>query len=257
VDRVALEGFANAASAYERARPGWPSAAVRSAFEHWRLAPEGAAVVDLAAGTGRLTSVIVGLGAEVVAVEPVAEMRALIRDATAVDGVAERIPLPAASRDGVFVGEAFHWFDTPAALAEIARVLGPRGGLAIMWNTAEWTEAEQPWRTEVRGLLADSYYHPQGLPLTTQPSDPRRLTTWLRGPGWEAFEPMEERSFEHVQRMTSADYVALVASASFVGALSDDKRAEILRQVAVVLDRHGVDPSEQRWRCNVYLTRRR
>ena len=86
-------------------------------------------VLDLAAGTGKLTRLLVPTGAHVVAVEPVPAMRALLTDVDALDGTAEAIPLPDASVDAVTVGQAFHWFDPPTALAEIDRVLRPGGRL--------------------------------------------------------------------------------------------------------------------------------
>jgi SAM-dependent methyltransferase len=257
MDRVAADGFARNADAYERARPGWPEEAVRAAFAHWGLIPTDAEVLDLAAGTGRLTAVLRALGADVVAVEPVAEMRAFIREAPALEGTAERIPLPDASCDAVFVAEAFHWFDPPAALAEIARVLRPRGGLAIMWNTLLPSEGKQPWRTELRDLLAEVHYHPKGLPMPDASYDPRELIDWQRGGGWEHFEPLTHRSVEHARRVSRDQCVDRVASASFVGALPVERREELLARVGALLDRHGVNELEERWSCNAYLTRAR
>ncbi len=87
--------------------------------------------------------------------------------------------------------------------------------------------------------------------------DPREDAEWRTGPGWERFEPLEQRSFEHRQRLDAAGYVALVDSWSFVSALDDGPRVKLLDEVAAVLDRHGVGAVEQRWRCDLYLTRRR
>ena len=92
-------------------------------------------MVDLAAGSGKLTRPLAALGCEVIAIEPVAEMRAAIGPtARALDGTAEAMPLPDDSADVVTVGQAFHWFDGPVALAEIERVLRPGGALALVWN---------------------------------------------------------------------------------------------------------------------------
>src|SRR5690349_24104856 len=126
IHRAASTGFALSAAAYERGRPGYPPAALAWLSERLRLG-SGRAVVDLAAGTGKLTRPLADTGAEVVAVEPVAEMRARIGPAAARahDGTAEAMPLPDASADAVTVGQAFHWFDGPVALAEIHRVLRP------------------------------------------------------------------------------------------------------------------------------------
>jgi SAM-dependent methyltransferase len=214
-------------------------------------------VVDLAAGTGRLTRELVAAGARVTAVEPVAEMRALIRDADTLDGTAESIPLPDGSADAVFVGEAFHWFDAPRALPEIARVLRSGGGFAVMWNVA-LPQEDDAWRTEVAERVADIYYHPQGRRVpAVQGDDPRFESEWKKGPGWELFEPLEYRELEHVQRMTADGYLAFVSSWSFVGVLEEEPRAKLLFDVRAVLDRHGVEEFDQRWRTDLHLTKLR
>ena len=130
---TAFRGFSRSADAYERGRPGYPEAAVAQIAS--RLAA-GATVLDLAAGTGKLTRPLLAVGLGVIAVEPVAEMRsALPASVRALEGTAEAIPLAAGEVDGVVVGQAFHWFDGDAALAEIHRVLRPAGLLALLWNT--------------------------------------------------------------------------------------------------------------------------
>jgi SAM-dependent methyltransferase len=139
VDRDArARSFGALADAYHRHRPGYPGAALDWAFAPLR--PEPAPVVlDLAAGTGKLTESLVerALG-EVYAVEPDPEMLAVLRVALpvvkALPGSAEAIPLPDASVDAVLVGQAFHWFDPEPATAEIARVLRPGGVVALLWN---------------------------------------------------------------------------------------------------------------------------
>ncbi|HEX3706671.1 MAG TPA: class I SAM-dependent methyltransferase [Mycobacteriales bacterium] len=124
------KSFGAGADNYRKGRPGYP----RDVLE--QCLPTGAReVLDLAAGTGPLTAGLLELGLSVIAVEPDDEMRALIpAPAKAVAGAAEAIPLPDASVDAVFVGQAWHWFDIPRAVAEIRRVLRPGGVLAPMWN---------------------------------------------------------------------------------------------------------------------------
>jgi SAM-dependent methyltransferase len=125
--------FDQVADEYERTRPDYPA-------EILDALPLGAdaAVLDLGAGTGKLTRVLARRYRDVTAVEPLANMRAMLErvvpGVTALAGSAERIPLDDASVDGVFVAQAFHWFDKQVALPEIARVLRPRGVLAIVWN---------------------------------------------------------------------------------------------------------------------------
>jgi SAM-dependent methyltransferase len=130
--------FGSQAEAYASGRPSYPLDAVR-----WTL-PDGAHdVLDLAAGTGRLTERLLELGLDVVAVEPLDDMRAHIpAPARALAGTAEQIPLPDASVDAVTVGQAFHWFDVPRAMAEIMRVLRPGGRLALFWNMLD---DRDPW----------------------------------------------------------------------------------------------------------------
>jgi len=121
------------AEAYERGRPGWPP-------ELLDLLPvaDDAKVLDLAAGTGKLTRVLTTRYARVIAVEPLAELRAILAErvpeAEVLPGVAEAIPLDEASVDAVFTGQAFHWFANEVAVAEIARVLRPGGVFARLWN---------------------------------------------------------------------------------------------------------------------------
>jgi len=122
--------FGAAADDYERGRPGWPNRVAEVA----ELSPD-AEVLDLAAGTGKLTRLLVRHFARVVAVEPDDALRALIRGAETFAGTAEKIPLPDASVDGVFCAEAFHWFDAPRAVTEIARVLRPGGSVVVCFNS--------------------------------------------------------------------------------------------------------------------------
>ncbi len=125
--------FGAAADAYERARPGYPDAAV-----DW-LVPEGAdTVVDLGAGTGKLTRALAARGLDVIAIEPLPEMRetlaATVPEARALAGTAEDIPLPDDSVDAITVAQAWHWVDPERATAEVARVLRPGGTLGLIWN---------------------------------------------------------------------------------------------------------------------------
>src|SRR3954454_19582945 len=127
---TAARGFTAGADAYERSRPDYPAAAVAEIVERLDLRP-GDTIVDLGAGTGKLTRLLVPSGARVVAVEPIPEMRALIDVGGAIDGTAEAIPMADGSAALVTVAQAFHWFDLDRALPEIHRVLRTGGSLAL------------------------------------------------------------------------------------------------------------------------------
>jgi ubiquinone/menaquinone biosynthesis C-methylase UbiE len=147
--------FESVAEQYERARPEYADDAVDWAVERLGLR-SGARVLDLGAGTGKLTRQLVRRGFDVVAVEPGDEMRAVLERvvpaAESRAGAAEVIPLPDASVDGITVGQAFHWFEREAALAEMARVLRPGGGIALLWN--RWDE-EDPLLSQIDALLRE------------------------------------------------------------------------------------------------------
>jgi SAM-dependent methyltransferase len=259
MDISGAKGFKSVADAYERARPSWPPAAIDAAFNHWGLDPAAGLVVDVAAGTGRLTKLLAERCPRVLAVEPLVEMRRHIRDAPAVKGSAERLRIDDRAAQAIFVGEAFHWFDRPVALAEFARVLAPGGGLALMWNTTH--SDTTAWQEAVGKLFAElpansGQRMPPGIHSATTYRDPNEVE-WRTGPEWEAFEPVEHFEYLHAQTLDRAGVVALIGSWSFVGSLAGSARAELLARVETVLAEDGIDSVELSWRCDQYLTRRR
>lgn len=204
----ATRGFGRAADAYERGRPDYPAAAIEWVVRKLDLRP-GRTVVDLGAGTGKLTRMLVPSGAEVIAVEPIAEMRERIRDARAVAGTAEAIPLPDGSVDAVTVAQAFHWFRTAEALREIDRVLRPGGGLALVWNVRDERNPLQAAATEIMRPLEE------GTPR-------RHKRDWS-----EVIGATERASFEHEQLVDEDGFVDRFTSVSFVAAASEDARADV------------------------------
>jgi SAM-dependent methyltransferase len=227
-DPAARAGFARSVAAYERGRPGYPPAAVDFLAARLRLGP-GRTLVDLAAGTGKLTRPLLATGAEVVAVEPVAEMRAALpAGARALDGTAEAMPLPTASADAVAVAQAFHWFDGDAALAEIHRVLRPGGALALVWNRRRM---DDPLNQAIEEL--------------TTPH--RGRTSTFHTGAWRAafertklFGPFEERIFPNEQSLDADRLVDRVASISFIAALGEQERTEVLRAARALAGPAGV-----------------
>lgn len=148
VDPRAATGFAGAADAYERGRPSYPTLAIANLAHDLGLSPASTAL-DLGAGTGKLTRLLLAHAGRIVAVEPSHAMLAVLREqlpgVDARAGSAEAIPLANDSVDAVLVGEAFHWFRAEHACREITRVLLPGGGLALLWNRSRWSETELPW----------------------------------------------------------------------------------------------------------------
>jgi SAM-dependent methyltransferase len=216
IHRAAAEGFARSAEAYERGRPGYPREALELLLS--RL-PAGADVLDLAAGTGALTRPLLDAGLQVVAVEPVAEMRAALPGSVrALDGTAEAIPLGDEDFDAVVVGQAFHWFDGDAALAEIHRVLRPGGLLALFWNVRI---REHPLHAAIDELI-DPYRGETPSHATSAWRTAFDRTTLFGG--------LEEHEFPNVQELDADGVAARVASISFVAALDPQARERVLER---------------------------
>jgi len=183
----------------------------------------GRVVVDLAAGTGKLTRRLVPTGAGVVAVEPLAEMREqlaqVVPGAEALDGTAEALPLEQASADAVTVGQAFHWFDPAPAAAEIARVLRPEGALALVWNIRDLSD---PLQKRINDLL-----QPVRRDTPSEHEQPWRAVLEASA----LFGPAEKRSFAWVQSHTTDELADRIASVSFFARLEPAAREELLAQV--------------------------
>jgi SAM-dependent methyltransferase len=236
---VAAAGFASAADVYERARPSYPEESIAWMAERTGLAA-GQTVVDVGAGTGKLTRLLPATGARVIAVEPVAEMRAKLEGFEAIDGTAEALPLDDASADVVTVAQALHWFDLDRALPELHRVLRPGGHLALFWNSRD---LDDPIQRGVEELL-----------------DPLRghLPFQLEG-GWREplgssplFGQREERHFRYEQQFTTDDLCDRVASTSFVATLPPVDREELLVRVRALT--YGIaEPFPFPYKTEVYV----
>jgi len=220
---VAAVGFGRSSAAYERGRPGYPAAAVGWLAERLGLGP-GAVVVDVAAGTGKLSRALAAAGAEVVAVEPVASMRQAIGSGVrALEGVAEALPLVEHSADVITVGQAFHWFDGDAALREFHRVLHPGGSLALVWNLRPLNEPIHAAIEEILGRYRGDV-----------PS--HRNRRW-RGvfERTRLFGPLEERNFPNEQQLDAEGLADRVGSTSFIAALPSKERERVLANVRALV----------------------
>jgi SAM-dependent methyltransferase len=219
IDEVAAAGFASAADVYERARPSYPAESVAWLAERVGLR-RGTVVADVGAGTGKLTRLLAATGARVIAVEPVAEMRAKLGDGVeALDGTAEELPLEDGAVDVVSVAQAFHWFDHERALPELHRVLRPGGHLVLVWNMRDLAN---PVQRGVEDLLA---------PL--RGSVPLQVLGAWRKPLEESplFGQPEVKAFRYEQQFTADDLCDRVSSTSFVAAMSPIDREELLVRV--------------------------
>jgi SAM-dependent methyltransferase len=226
----AAAGFSEA-DRYERARPHYPDDAVDHLCAVLGVTP-GRRVLDLAAGTGKLTRALHARGADVVAVEPVDEMRerlaGFLPAIEVLAGMAEAIPLGDGAVHAVSVAQAFHWFDGPAAIREIHRVLRPGGRLGLLWNVMDQSES---W---VERLQERIHRH-------------RGANPWYTGHAWRVafeatteFAPLEHRAFRNVQAVDSAGLVDRVASVSFVATLPPPEREAVFADVLDIVETHGV-----------------
>jgi SAM-dependent methyltransferase len=214
---------------YERARPGYPDEAVEWLRNQLDLVP-GRSVLDLGAGTGKLTRALLPTGVGVVAVEPgeamLAELVRAVPRAEARLGAAEDIPLEDDSVDAVTVGQAFHWFRHDEAVAEIHRVLRPGGKLALIWNRRD---PDDPLQQEISEAIA---------PLV--PPDRPGVTSWdVPLPDTPLFEPVDEASFRFSQELDAAQLVGRIGSISFVAAADEEARAAVDQRLRAMAAERG------------------
>lgn len=229
VHEAAEKGFGRGAEDYERARPSYPQALIDLWAEELPIRPR-TRVLDLAAGTGKLTRLLLSTGADVVAVEPVTAMRRKLTvtcpDAQVLDGTAQAIPLEDRSVDVLTVGQAFHWFDTLEALAEMARVLRPTGGLGMAWNVQD---ERVGWVRDLERLVLR---HGGERPYADSES-PEELVA-----SSEAFTPMKSAKITNLVKVSPDLVVTRVASTSFIAALPDARLEACLADVRELLSTH-------------------
>jgi SAM-dependent methyltransferase len=236
---------------YERGRPGWPAAVLEIVD-----VPRSATVLDLGAGSGKLTRLLVERFDRAIAVEPDPAMRGLLAlhapRAELHDGSAESIPLGDGSVDAVFVAEAFHGFDGERALAEIARVVRPRGKLALLWNVpAGPTEPAVDHVEDLLRTLAppDVAYDPVDL-------NSRRYASgaWRAAFAGSAFEKLRDAALDNPQTVDRAGLVAFYESMGWFGDLPEHERAQLAERILAMLD---AEHYRRSWKTRVHWTRRR
>jgi SAM-dependent methyltransferase len=216
--------FETVAAEYERWRPEYPNEALRWAVQLLGL-PAGARVLDVGAGTGKLTRGLAGLGFDTVAVEPGAAMleqlRLAVPAAEAHEAPAEQIPLADASVDAAFAGQAYHWFDRERAVPELHRVIRPGGGIALLWN---WWDERDPLQRELGTLVGYAGHEPyreEELPAAP----------------W--FEEVGRTMIESELESSPDGLVGYLATASGFLVADPTEREEALRAVRDLASRYG------------------
>jgi SAM-dependent methyltransferase len=237
--------------AYERGRPGWPAEVVDVPG-----LPSTASVLELGAGTGKLTRLLVSTFDHVVAVEPDPGMRrllvALCPQARVLAGSAEAIPLPDASVDAVFAAEAFHWFEGERALTEIARVLRPRGALVLMWNLPAGPTA--PSIAAVEELVRERGPSERDLGYDPMDFNTRRYASgeWRIPFAGSRFEELRAARLANPQTVDREGLLAFLASMGWIADLSDVEREALLDEMESLLD---ATEYERPWETHVHWTR--
>ena len=216
--RVQGKSFGVAAEAYERGRPPYPPEAI-----DWLVPTHATRVLDVGAGTGKLTRQLRERGLDVIAVEPSAGMRDQLRRAVpgvpVLGGSAEHIPLAPGSVDAILVAQAWHWVEPSLAVPEAARVLRPGGRLGLVWNR----RVEVDWVAEMSSIMGSGNSPDAGRHSPQIP---------------EPFGPVERLNVEWIHRLTPEEMIDWVASRSYVITLPDAQREGVLRQVRRLLDAH-------------------
>ena len=212
--------FGQVADAYDRARPSYPHEAAA-----WMTGSGSSFVLELGAGTGKLTEVLHRAGHDVLATDPLPEMLVRLGQRVQVDHVvasAEHIPLRSRSVDVVVCGQSFHWFDHDLALAEIARVLRPGGTLALAWNTYD---VGIPWVRRLERLISPASMRGD------EPEVPLMETPY--------FGFVEHKQFRFWQVHTSRSLQDLARSVSHVATMKESQRDEVLAQVEALYADYG------------------
>ncbi|MFZ4894070.1 class I SAM-dependent methyltransferase [Plantibacter sp. Mn2098] len=216
---VQAASFGAAAEAYERGRPEYPADAI-----DWLLPEDAEAVIDLGAGTGKLTRLLKKRAKDLVAIDPSQAMLAVLGDVVGgvetIVGTAEEIPIADGEADAVLCAQAWHWVEPERASAEVARVLKPGGTFGLVWN---FRDEREDWVAELGRILGDGNRAEDiGTPE-------------IHGP----FGPLERFETTWTDELTRDEVVDLVFSRSYIITADDERRAEVSRQLDELLDGRG------------------
>jgi SAM-dependent methyltransferase len=234
---TASKGYQSTTAAYENGRPAYTEESVFGLAEKMNLQPTDR-IVELGAGTGKFTRILVQRYPDVVAVEPVESMReklvSLLPAVTALQGTGENIPVPDASADAIIVANAFHWFDGDMALREIHRALKPGGGLGLIWNidgvfTSTWGQQIDAWLDELEGD-------------TPQYKTGKWRNAFERT---QLFSPIEEHRYSSIRKTTPSEVVDRVASISFIASLPEQSYRAFRSKVESWLSSHPDSQSKE------------
>lgn len=229
--KTAQSGYSKSDLNYDDGRPEYPKTAIDFLVGQLQLGAN-AAVLDLAAGTGKLSKCLQDFFPSFVALEPLDAMRAQLQknlpEIKAASGSAEKIPFPNASFDAVFVGTAFHWFRAEDAYQEIHRVLKPGGGLALIWSA--WSKTEIPdWLAEIRSII-----EPLGKGV------PRYKTMEWKSPfgKMRLFSELKNKNFDYPVSCTREQICARYLSTSFIAALDAAEKSNLRAEIMAILGKY-------------------
>jgi SAM-dependent methyltransferase len=252
------------ADEYDRYRPSYPDELFATIQSRLQL-PEPPHVADLGAGTGRASLAMAALGWRVTAIEPGRPMLEQLRGRASEDGLvvatvqasAEETGLDPASVDLATAGQAFHWFDKERAVAEMARIVRPGGGVALFWNVRD--EEASPFVADYHALLearfgdADTGRYLQAGRPSGQEATRRAFQ------GLASFNPLEKIELRHQLTMSAEEFTGMAFTASYIRALSDDEQVRFRADLAALLAKHGhapLQPFNVPYRVDLWITRR-
>jgi len=259
---IANQGFSAGADDYAKARPSYPATALQSFRSDLKLVPSETKILDLAAGTGKFTELLVKEGYQVTAVEPVAEMRAKITEklptVNALEGTSWNIPVESESQDVVVIAQAFHWFDDIETLRECQRVLKPNGRLALIWNME--SQERSKWVAKLRELYEQ---HDTKAPQYRKGAWRNVFDTKQAA---ELFHlPLNHRQFTNDFPVHGKEAIwQRIKSKSYVAVMSPEEHQQLQNEVYAILE----DPNNEftpspdgqylyRHECDLYWAQRR